>query len=84
MLLEEDEDAEHMEKQKDILVVGLASSGKSAILASMCGDRNDDFKPTDGFNVVSFLSHQGIRLNLVECKLYFNLLELIDNFFYTN
>ena len=49
-------------------MVGLANVGKSSILASLCGNKQEDFQPTDGFNVVSFLDPQGIRLNLVECK----------------
>lgn len=55
--------------EKKILVLGLENAGKSSILAQVTSgtSKNQDVKPTEGFNVTC-LHSGGISLNIWESE----------------
>jgi len=58
--------------EKKILVLGLENAGKSSVLAQVTSgtSKNQDVKPTEGFNVTSL--HSGsISLNIWESECTF-------------
>ena len=51
------------DKEARILVLGLDNSGKTTILKALSEESIDTIMPTQGFNIKSLVSNQGIDLS---------------------
>ena len=51
------------DKEARILVLGLDNSGKTTILKALSEESIDTIMPTQGFNIKSLVSNQGINLS---------------------